>query len=199
MDLFVVIYYSNHITPTIFKALNKASLKKYGDSCEAWTIPCDYSQGLKCLSDTEGSSCNSGYGGTKCNCIDTEYWTGSACVPKLLNGLITDHECKCRQDLGLEWLSYSSPYTCYTDFSPDRACACPNDEYWIGEKCVEKKTYFDYCVESCHCKENLGLTCQSYVNGYSCYSTFGSGMKCLCNYLTHWWNNGPKNCGNLHF
>lgn len=113
--------------------------------------------------------------------------------------MITDHKCKCRHDLGLNLLSYSSTYTCYTNYDPNKACACPSDEYWSGEKCVEKKKILDYCVDSCQCKEDLGLSCQTYVNGYSCFASFALGKRCLCNQLTHWWSNGQKKCGKLIF
>ncbi|RNA32655.1 multiple epidermal growth factor-like domains 10 isoform X1 [Brachionus plicatilis] len=169
-------------------------LISYGSSCDSWRLPCDYSQKLKCLSDGEGTSCLTGYTGTMCTCIDTDYWSGTACVPKLLDAVNSDNGCKCRHDLGLQRLPYVSPYTCYANNNPSQQCACPNDQYWGGEKCVSKKTYFDYCTISCQCRENLLLSCQQYTNGYSCYNNFGTGMKCLCNHITHWWNSATSIC-----
>lgn len=173
-------------------------MRTYNQECDSWNQPCDHSLKLRCLSSGEGTSCLTGYPGTRCTCISTDYWDDTSCVPKLLDKVITDNGCKCRHDLGLQRLPFQSPYTCYVDNNPSQQCACPNDQYWGGEKCVPKKSYSEYCTTDCQCKENLLLSCEPYVNGYTCYSDFGSGLKCLCNYITHWWNDGIKKCGNIN-
>ena len=155
-------------------------------------MPCDYSKRLKCLSQDKSTSCFKSFTGNKCTCIETDFWDGTRCVPKFLNGVITDNDCKCRHDLGLDWLLYESPYTCYPN--NNKRCACPSDQYWNNIKCVPKKTQNDHCTISCQCKENLFLSCESYVNGYSCYDSF-NGKRCLCNYITHWWDSSSNICG----
>ena len=54
-------------------------VKTYNETCDAWSVPCDYSKNLKCLENGIGSSCLSGYTGTRCTCIDTDYWNGTNC------------------------------------------------------------------------------------------------------------------------
>ena len=60
-------------------------MKTYDEACDAWQDPCDYSKGLKCILVSQSTSCLTGYTGTRCSCIDTDYWNGAACSKYSLN------------------------------------------------------------------------------------------------------------------
>ena len=62
---------------------------------------------------------------------------------------------------------------------------------------VDKKSYSTDCVISCECKEDLGLTCKSYSNAYSCYSSY-NGKKCHCsNPVSQYWESSISTCGKV--
>ena len=150
---------------------------------------------MKCFSAGEGSSCFPVYTGTKCNCIDTDYWNGLTCVPKLLDHVITNLTCECRHDLGLESRNYNSIFTCYNNYSPSKTCACENLKFWGGEKCVDKKIQKDYCTTDCQCREDKKLKCQKFdlYDRYSCATNY-NGKKCQCQLSTDFWSGLTNGC-----
>lgn len=60
-------------------------------------------------------------------------------------------------------------------------------------KKVAKKLHLVACDDTCQCREDLGLSCQTFSNGYTCYSSF-LNKACLCN-LDYYWDSSLQRCG----
>ena len=59
---------------------NLEKLNSYGETCNDWAIPCDYTLGLMCSSGSgTDCKCPNTYSGGYCDCPTTKYWNGTKC------------------------------------------------------------------------------------------------------------------------
>ena len=83
MDLLAVnlfIIFLNFLLIPISIQTNLEKLKTYGETCNDWTVPCDYSLELMCSTGGgTGCSCPNTYSGGYCDCPTTKYWNGTKC------------------------------------------------------------------------------------------------------------------------
>ena len=93
----------------------------YGEKCD-WYF-CNPSQGLTCSSGYgAGCFCPNNYGGSVCDCITSQYWTGSVCTTRVGFGSFCSADYMCLYNTGL---------TCV---SSQCTCALANT-YWTGTQC----------------------------------------------------------------
>ena len=110
---------------------NLVTYKNYTDSCDSVYL-CDYRLNLVCSSGSgTGCSCPNTLGASKCDCNQTQYWTGSKCTDRVTYNAACNNTYQCLANIGL---------TCSTGTNK---CACAlTTTYWDTTACSNLRLFY---------------------------------------------------------